>query len=83
MVDKSCKVLYYFNKSKIRLKNQHGGKNVSSEIYEIFDALPPDERKTFIAHVKAAVQAGGFNLDKLMEAKNILAVSKMASLRRR
>jgi len=42
---------------------------VSSIIYEIFDELPPDERKTFIAHVKAAVQAGGFNLDKLMEAK--------------
>ena len=42
---------------------------MSSTIYELFDRLPPEERKAFTAHVKAAVQAGGFNLGKLMEAK--------------
>jgi transposase-like protein len=42
---------------------------VSSIIYELFDSLPPDERKAFTAHVKAAAQAQGFNLSSLVTAK--------------
>ena len=42
---------------------------MSGEIYELFEALQPDDRKDFMAFVKAAYQAQGFSLRDLVASK--------------